>query len=120
VVAKHVIGLDFGSDSVRALLIDAKSGEEIASCVAEYRQWGEGRFCRPGSCQYRQHPIDLLNSPTECITGLHEQVGADVMSTVCAVGVDTTGSTPITVDGNGQALSMKDEFANNPNPMFVF
>jgi L-ribulokinase len=118
-IAKHVIGLDFGSDSVRSLLIDAKSGEEIASCVSEYRQWGEGRFCRPEHHQYRQHPEDLLNSLTECVTGLHAQVGADVMSTVCALGVDTTGSTPIAVDGNGEALSMKDEFANNPNAMFV-
>jgi L-ribulokinase len=118
-VAKSVIGLDFGSDSVRSVLVDAETGKEVASCVSEYKQWGEGRFCRPEQHQYRQHPRDILNSLTECIVGLQKEVGVYDLSSVCAIGVDTTGSTPIAVDGDGVALSMHDEFADNPNAMFV-
>ncbi|AJQ92412.1 ribulokinase [Gynuella sunshinyii] len=116
---KTVIGVDFGSDSVRSLLIDAETGTELASCVAEYQDWKQGKYCQPDAQQYRQHPADILNALTRCITDLEPIVGADLMKTVVGIGVDTTGSTPIAIDHDGTALALKDEFAANPNAMFV-
>jgi L-ribulokinase len=44
---KYVIGLDYGTDSVRAVLIDTENGTELASNVHYYQRWKEGKFCSP-------------------------------------------------------------------------
>ena len=54
----YVIGLDFGTDSVRALLVNTSNGEEIANSVYKYDMWSKGLFCEPKINQYRQHPSD--------------------------------------------------------------
>ena len=59
---KYLIGLDFGSDSVRCLIIDAKNGASVSSAVATYPRWAEGMYCSPEGNRYRQHPLYYLES----------------------------------------------------------
>ena len=57
---KYVIGLDYGTDSVRAVLIDTENGAELATSVNYYNRWKEGKFCKPEENQFRQHPLDHI------------------------------------------------------------
>ena len=57
-----VLGIDYGTDSCRAVLIDAKDGREVASAVAPYPRWAEGRYCDPARNRFRQHPLDYTES----------------------------------------------------------
>ena len=110
-----VIGLDFGSDSVRALLTDAK-GNELASSVAVYPRWSEGKFCDPGIGKFRQHPKDYLESMTAVIREVMKGVDPEE---VAGIALDTTGSTPCAVDSQGIPLALQEEFADDPDAMFV-
>lgn len=116
---RFVIGVDFGTDSVRSLLVDADNGQEIASAVVHYPRWRDGLYCHPAQNQFHQHPIDyvesLENSIKECLT----RAGVSSTKNVKAISVDTTGSTPVAVDKTGQPLALLPEFSQNPNAMFV-
>jgi len=104
---------------VRALVVDARTGEELADDVAAYKRWGQGLYCDPAANQFRQHPLDYLEGLEECITGALAQLGPDAGAYVVGIGIDTTGSTPGPVDKNGTPLALLDEFKDNPNAMFV-
>lgn len=109
------IGLDFGSDSVRALLVD-RFGNELATAVHCYRRWGEMRYCDAAKLQFRQHPADYLEGMEAVIAGVLKNQNA---SQVAAIAVDTTASTPCAVDRNGVPLALKAEFADDPDAMFI-
>ncbi|WDF68273.1 ribulokinase [Sphingobacterium oryzagri] len=116
----YVIGVDYGSDSVRSVLVDANSGEEVSSSVFYYPRWKKGAFCDASASQFRQHPLDYIegleSTITECIA---KAGGASIAKDVKAISVDTTGSTPVAVNEAGVPLALLDEFADNPNAMFV-
>ena len=57
-----VLGVDFGTDSVRALVVGAANGDIAGSCVVPYRRWAEGLYCDPVTNRFRQHPLDYLES----------------------------------------------------------
>lgn len=116
---KYVIGVDFGSDSVRALVVDALTGEELSDDVAVYKRWIQGLYSDPAANQFRHHPLDYLEGLEECITGALAKVGPDAGQYVVGIGVDTTGSTPGPVDRSGTPLALLDEFKENPNAMFI-
>lgn len=116
---KYVIGVDFGTDSARALVVNAETGEELASHVAHYKRWSEGLYSDAAKNQFRHHPLDYLESLEECITGALKKLPAEVAENVIGIGIDTTGSTPAPVDENGTPLALLDEFRDNPNAMFI-
>lgn len=115
----YVIGLDYGTDSVRAVLIDTGSGEEISTEVFHYPRWTEGRYCEPASNQFRQHPLDYLEGLKHTVTSAISKGPHGCAERVAAISIDTTGSTPVAIDKNGTALSLRPDFADNPNAMFI-
>lgn len=116
----YVIGVDYGSDSVRSVLVDAINGDEISSSVFYYPRWKKGDFCDASSSQFRQHPLDYIEGLESTIKDcLSKAGGATIAKDVKAISVDTTGSTPIAVNEKGVPLALLDEFAENPNAMFV-
>lgn len=116
---KYVIGLDYGSDSCRALVVDAHTGEELGTSVQYYPRWAEGKYCQPTSNQYRQHPKDYLECLEASVKDALSQCDPSVAENVIGMSFDTTGSTPVFTDKQGQPLSLSPEFAENPNAMFI-
>ena len=115
----YVIGVDFGTDSVRALVIDASNGNEIAFSVFQYLRWKEGKFCNPSENQFRQHPLDYVEALEFTIRDSMSRAGEAVRKNIRAISIDTTGSSPVAVDKSGTPLSLLPAFAENPNAMFV-
>lgn len=116
---KYTIGIDYGSDSVRSLIVNTKTGEEMGTSVFYYPRWKEGKYCDLTKNQFRQHPKDYLEGLEQTIVKALEQVDEEVRKNVVAISVDTTGSTPVAVNREGVPLSLLPEFAENPNAMFV-
>ncbi|HPN32994.1 MAG TPA: ribulokinase [bacterium] len=114
-----VIGVDYGTDSVRALIVDAADGREISSEVFYYPRWQAGLYCDPMKNQFRQHPQDYLEGLQAAVTGALKQAPAGTAAKVRGLSVDTTGSTPCAVNRQGVPLALTSEFAENPNAMFV-
>lgn len=115
---QFVIGLDYGSDSVRAVLVNTADGNCLASHVYWYPRWKEGKYCDPISNRFRQHPLDHLEGLEETIREVLKKSGIS-KSQVKAICVDTTGSSPMPVDERAQSLALYPEFAENPNAMMV-
>lgn len=113
-----VIGIDYGSDSVRALLVDADSGEELAVSVFEYPRWKKKLYCDESQNQFRQHPLDYIEGLEYTVKDIVKQQ-AHLAKNIKAITFDTTGSTPAPVNRKGEPLALMPEFADNPNAMFV-
>jgi len=119
---KYSLGLDFGTNSVRALLVDVRTGRELATAIYNYESGQAGIILDPKNPNLaRQNPADYLK-------GIEVSVGQTLAkakradkrfdpSQVIGVGIDTTGSTPIPVDKDGRPLCFDKEFKKNPNAM---
>jgi len=118
-MSKYVIGLDYGSDSARAVIVNAETGAEMASSVKNYPRWMEGKYCVPTANQYRQHPQDYIDALEYTVKDALSKCPAGTAEKVVGIAFDTTGSTPVFTDKNGTPLSLLPEFAENPNAMFV-
>jgi len=116
---KFVIGVDYGTDSVRSVIVNAMNGEEVASSVFAYPRWKQGLYCDPSKNQFRQHPLDYVEGLEKTIKDCVEKAGKEVAEKIVAISVDTTGSTPVAVDKTGTPLALLPSFENNPNAMFV-
>ena len=117
---KFVIGVDYGSDSVRSVIINATNGEEIASSVYNYPRWQKGLYCDAPNNQFRQHPLDYIEGLEITIKDCIKTAGgATVAGNIKGLSVDTTGSTPVAVDKTGTPLALTSGFSENPNAMFV-
>ncbi len=117
--ASYVIGVDYGTDSVRSIIVDAANGKEIASSVFYYPRWKDQLFCDASLNRFRQHPLDYVEGLEETIKRCLLQAGPSVAANIKAISVDTTGSTPVAVDRTGTPLALIPGFENNPNAMFV-
>ncbi len=119
--AHFSIGLDFGTNSARAIIVNTATGEEIATSVFDFPTGEKGIVLDAKNPDLaRQHPADYLTATVEAITGaLKQAAGAAEFSPeqVIGIGVDTTGSTPLPVDKNGTPLALLPEYKNNPAAM---
>ena len=117
--ASYVIGVDYGTDSVRSILVNAQNGAVLNAAVFVYPRWGKGKYCVPAINQYRQHPQDyidgLITSIKDCLKGIDE----NIIQQIKGISVDTTGSSPVAVNREGTPLALLPQFAENPNAMFV-
>lgn len=111
---QFAIGVDYGTNSVRALVVDIADGAEIAAEVYDYRRGDAGVLLDPSD------PNLARQSPADYIEGFHAAVGGAVAKArqvagfspeqVVGIGVDTTGSTPLPINSEGVALALLDEF----------
>ena len=104
------IGIDYGTNSVRALIVRCSDGAEIASCVVDYPSGEQGVLLDPADhLLARQHPGDHLAGLERSVTGaLARAAGRPgfAAAEVVGIGVDTTGSSPIPVDAANRPLAL--------------
>jgi L-ribulokinase len=119
--AKYTIGLDYGTNSVRALVVNVANGAEVASAVWNYVHGTQGVILSRDPNLARQHPLDYVNgaeiSIKQALAKARKTVKRFNAGQVIGIGVDTTGSTPLPVDASGQPLAFHKKFANNPAAM---
>lgn len=116
---KYVIGIDYGSDSCRGVIIDAMNGRELASEVFYYPRWKQGLYCNASKSQFRQHPLDYIEGLKVVVKNTVAKVGEEVANNIVGISIDTTGSTPCAINKEGVPLALLPEFEDNPNAMFV-
>ena len=119
-----VLGVDFGTDSVRAVVADAADGSFAGSGVSSYRRWAEGKYCEPRENRFRQHPLDYMESMEEAVKAACAEAdeapgGRGTAAKIRGIAVDTTGSTPCFADGAGRPLALDPAFADDPDAMFI-
>jgi len=106
--------VDYGTNSVRTLLVDVADGSEIATHVVEYPSGEQGILLDP------KDPNLARQNPADYVEGFYESVSAVLRAAkrqrgfrpedVMGIGIDTTGSTPIPVDRQGTPLAFRREF----------
>jgi L-ribulokinase len=115
---KYTIGLDYGTNSVRALIVNVSNGAEVAAAVWTYAHGTQGVVLARDPNLARQHPADYVNGAEitikQALAVAKKNVKGFSPTQVIGIGVDTTGSTPLPVDANGQPLAFSKKFANNP------
>jgi len=116
---KLVIGLDFGTDSVRTVIVDAATGREVATAVRTFARWKDGRYCDAAGNRFRQHPLDHLEGLEATVREALAQAPRGTAKSIVGITADTTGSTPGPVDRAGTPLALLAEFADEPDAMFV-
>ncbi len=115
---QYVIGIDYGTDSVRSVIVDT-TGNSLAESVFHYPRWAKGLYSNASESRFRHHPLDYLEGLESTLRDVLTQVPSSVVANVKAIAVDSTGSTPVAVDKSGTPLAFFDEFRENPNAMFV-
>ncbi|MBN1972470.1 MAG: ribulokinase [Sedimentisphaerales bacterium] len=116
----YTIGLDYGTNSVRCVIVDTTNGSELGTVVYEYETGQAGIILDPADHNLaRQNPADYLKGAEVTIKQAIQQAGKTCKKfnpkDIVGIGVDTTGSTPLPVDKNGTPLAMLDAFRDNPN-----
>ncbi|MBI2926598.1 MAG: ribulokinase [Verrucomicrobia bacterium] len=119
--AKYTIGLDYGTNSVRTLIVNAANGKEVATAVWGYEHGEAGVILARDPNLARQHPADYVKGAEitikKALADARKNVRGFRPEQVVGIGVDTTGSTPLPVDQNGQPLAFQKKFAKHPSAM---
>jgi L-ribulokinase len=119
--AKYAIGLDYGTNSVRALVVDTAHGREVGTAVWNYEHGTQGVILGRDPNLARQHPADYVKGAEvtirQALAAAKKAVKGFSADQVVGIGVDTTGSTPLPVDAKGQPLAFDQRFAKNPAAM---
>jgi L-ribulokinase len=115
--AKYTIGLDYGTNSVRALVVDTANGREAGTAVWNYEHGTQGVLLGRDPNLARQHPADYVKGAEitikKALADAQKNVRGFQPGQVAGIGVDTTGSTPLPVDAKGQPLAFDPQFAKN-------
>jgi L-ribulokinase len=116
----YAIGLDYGTNSVRCVIVDVENGNELGTAVYGYETGQEGIIIDPNDHNLaRQNPADYIKgvevTVKEAIDQAKKTDGSFDEAKIIGIGVDTTGSTPLPVDKEGMPLAMLDEFKDNPS-----
>jgi L-ribulokinase len=114
-----VLGLDFGTDSVRTVVVDARDGRTVGVGVTAYPRWARGLYCDAVAHRFRQHPLDYLESMESSIRAALADAGSGTAAQIRGIAVDTTGSTPVLADAAGRPLALTAGFEDDPDAMFV-
>ena len=118
---KYTLGLDYGTNSVRAVIVDAANGREVATAVWNYAHGVQGVILSRDPNLARQDPADYVKGAEvtmgKALAAANKAVRGFKRDQVIGIGVDTTGSTPIPVDENGRPLAFGKRFAKNPAAM---
>src|SRR5512136_2240098 len=118
---KYTIGLDYGTNSVRTLIVNVANGREVASAVWNYTHGTQGVILARDPNLARQHPADYVTGAAvtikKALTLAKRSVRGFAPDQVIGIGVDTTGSPPLPVDRNGRPLAFDKRFAKNPAAM---
>jgi L-ribulokinase len=119
--AKYTIGLDYGTNSIRALIVNVANGQEIGTAVWNYEHGAQGVILGRDPNLARQHPADYVKGAEvtirQALAAAKKAVKGFSANQVVGIGVDTTGSTPLPVDAKGQPLAFDQRFAKNPAAM---
>ncbi len=119
--ARYALGLDYGTNSVRALIVDVRNGKEVGTAVWEYAHGDHGVILSRDPNLARQHPADYVKgaevSIKKAIAHAKRTVRGFVPAQIIGIGVDTTGSTPMPVDRDGTPLAFQKKFSTNPAAM---
>ncbi len=118
---KYAIGLDYGTNSVRALMVDTADGREVAGAVWNYAHGESGVILSRDPHLARQHPADYIKGAEITLGKAVAQAAKNLKGfkpeQIVGIGVDTTGSTPLPLDQQGQPLAFDRRFAANPDAM---
>ncbi|HEY9173674.1 MAG TPA: ribulokinase [Verrucomicrobiae bacterium] len=118
---KYTIGLDYGTNSVRALIVNTANGKEVGTAVWGYETGTAGVILSRDPNLARQNPADYIKGAEitikKALAAAKKNVRGFKSEQVVGIGVDTTGSTPLPVDANGQPLAFQKKFAKNPAAM---
>jgi L-ribulokinase len=111
------IGVDFGTNSVRAVVVDCADGRVCGTRVFPYPSGDQGVLLHPGDPHVaRQNPADYLAGLRESVAGALADAERDPRFTrdhVIGIGADTTGSTPLPIDARARPLALSPEWAGN-------
>ncbi|WP_128331290.1 ribulokinase [Apibacter sp. HY039] len=113
-----ILGIDYGTESMRAILVDIETKKEIAESSMIYPRWKKKLYCNPAQSQFRQHPLDYLEVLEFVVNDIVKKV-PEARTKIKALGIDATNCTPIAVDKEGTPLSMKPGFEEDPDAMFI-
>jgi len=116
---KYVIGIDYGTDSARSVILNSENGDELAFSVMKYPRWIKGLFCDPSKNQYRQHPLDYMETLEFTIKDALSKCESDISENIVGIAIDTTGSTPVLTNEEGIPLALTEEFKDDPDAMFI-
>ncbi len=121
-MARYAIGMDFGTNSCRSLLVDVSCGEELASHVYIYPSGDEGVILDASDPNLaRQNPADYVHGIEAVLRGAIQKaksIDPEFNSKdVIAIGIDTTGSSPMAVDADGLPLCFQEKFRRDPAAM---
>src|SRR5271154_843104 len=119
--SQYSIGLDYGTNSVRALVVDTADGREVATDVWNYAHGDNGVILSRDPQLARQHPADYIKGAEIVLRRAAAQAARNLKrfkpEQIVGLGVDTTGSTPLPLDAQGQPLAFDRRFALNPSAM---